>query len=74
MRQKTSVYLDPEQVAKLKRISRRTHRPPAEIVREAIDAMPEPDREFAIFGSHEGDGTSIADVPRKERLKGFGER
>lgn len=74
MRTKTSVYLDERQVAKLKRVARRTKRAPAEIVREAIDALPEPDQAFAIFDSHEGDGRSIAGVPRRERLKGFGER
>jgi hypothetical protein len=74
MRQKTSVYLDPEQVSKLKRISRRTCRPPAEIIREAIDRLPETGTDYAIFDSYDGDGTSIADIPRRERLRGFGER
>ncbi len=74
MRQKTSVYLDPKQVSKLKRISRRTRRPPAELIREAIDALPEPDVDFAVIGSFDGDGTSVADIPKKELLKGFGER
>jgi bifunctional DNA-binding transcriptional regulator/antitoxin component of YhaV-PrlF toxin-antitoxin module len=32
-----------------------------------------PDRHFALAGSGRGDGTSIADIPEEELLKGFGE-
>lgn len=71
---KTSVYLEERHISKLKRLSRHTERPPAEIIREAIDALPEPDTEFAIFGSFESDEPHLSEIPKKELLKGFGER
>lgn len=73
---KTSVYLDEEQAERLARLSREQGRPQAEILREAV-ASYEPrasqDRNFVLAGSGHGDGSSIADVPDEELLKGFGE-
>jgi hypothetical protein len=71
---KTSVYLEERHLAKLKRLSHRTEKAPAEIIRDAIDALPEPDNEFAIFGSFESDDPHLSETPRKELLRGFGER
>ncbi|MEX2237768.1 MAG: ribbon-helix-helix domain-containing protein [Dehalococcoidia bacterium] len=39
-------------------------------IREYIG--PPPKRRFAAFGAGRGDGTSIADIPEEELLKGFG--
>ena len=74
MRQKTSVYLDPEQIAKLKRIAVRTCRPPAELIREAIDRLPEPTDDYAVIGSFESDDARLSEVPKRELLRGFGDR
>ncbi|MEX0783119.1 MAG: hypothetical protein WED87_06520 [Dehalococcoidia bacterium] len=71
---KTSVYLEERQIDKLRRLSRCTDKAPAEIIRDAIDALPDPDSRFAIFDSHDGDGRSVEDIPRRERLQGFGDR
>jgi predicted transcriptional regulator len=73
---KTSVYLDEEQAERLARLSRQEGRPQAEILREAVatyQPKPSQDRNFALAGSGRGDGSSIADVPEEELLKGFGE-
>ena len=73
---KTSVYLDEEQAERLARLSRQEGRPQAEILREAVatyQPKPPQDRNFALAGSGRGDGSSIADVPEEELLKGFGE-
>lgn len=73
---KTSVYLDEDQAERLARLARQEGRPQAEILREAV-ATYQPkasqDRDFALAGSGHGDGSSIADVPKEELLKGFGE-
>lgn len=75
MRQKTSVYLDPEHVTKLKRISHRTRRPPAAIIREAIDALPEPaEDDYAVIASFESEDARLSEVPKRELLRGFGEQ
>jgi predicted transcriptional regulator len=73
---KTSVYLDEDQVERLARLARQEGRPQAEILREAVatyQPRPSQDRNFALAGSGHGDGSSIADVPEEELLKGFGE-
>jgi predicted transcriptional regulator len=72
---KTSVYLDEADIDRLRRLAEREGRSQAEIVRAALAAYESrrvPDRNFALAGSWEGDGTSIADVPEEELLKGFG--
>jgi predicted DNA-binding protein len=73
---KTSVYLDEHQAERLARLARQEGRPQAEILREAVatyQPKPSEDRNFALAGSGQGDGTSVADVPDEELLEGFGE-
>jgi predicted transcriptional regulator len=76
VRKKTSAYLDGRQDRRLTRLARQEGRSRSEILREAIDTY-EPkglaDRNFALAGSGHGDGSSIADVPERELLEGFGE-
>lgn len=72
---KTSVYLDDEQAERLARLAREEGRSQAEILREAVASYqprPSQDRNFALAGSGRGDGSSIADVPEEELLRGFG--
>lgn len=73
---KTSVYLDEDQAQRLARLAREEGRSQAEVLREAV-ATYRPklaqDRNFALAGSGQGDGSSIADVPEGDLLKGFGE-
>jgi hypothetical protein len=73
---KTSVYLDENQAQRLARLARQEGRSQAEILREAVatyQPKPSRDRSFALAGSGRGDGSSIADVPEEDLLKGFGE-
>lgn len=73
---KTSIYLDESDVERLRRLAEREGRSQAEIVRAAIaayEAQAQPDRDFALAGAWEGDGTSVADVPEDELLEGFGD-
>jgi hypothetical protein len=73
---KTSVYLDEHQAERLAKLARQEGRPQAEILREAVasyEPKPSQDRNFSLAGSGHGDGSSIADVPEEELLKGFGE-
>lgn len=73
---KTSIYLDEGDVQRLRRLSEMEGRSQALIIREAIatyEAIRKPDRRFELAGSWEGDGTSVADVPEDELLRGFGE-
>jgi predicted transcriptional regulator len=73
---KTSVYLDEDQARRLAALARQEGRPQAEILREAVASyQPKPsrDRHFMLAGCGQGDGSSIADVPEEELLKGFGE-
>ncbi len=72
---KTSIYLDDADFERLQRLARTEGRSQAEIVRSAIaayDAQHKPDRTFAISGAWDGDGTSVADIPEEELLRGFG--
>lgn len=73
---KTSVYLDDDQAQRLARLAREEGRSQAEVLREAVatyQPKPSQDRNFALAGSGRGDGSSIADIPEEELLKGFGE-
>jgi len=73
---KTSVYLADADVERLRTLARREGRSQAEIIRAAIaayEAQLKPDRNFALTASWAGDGTSVADIPEEELLKGFGE-
>jgi hypothetical protein len=72
---KTSLYLDDVDVDRLRRLAEREGRSQAEVMRLALaayEAHTEPDRNFALRGSWKGDGTSVADIPEEELLKGFG--
>lgn len=73
---KTSVYLTESEVAILRRLAEREGKSQATVLREALAAYDEqvlPDRDFALDGCVTGDGTSAADIPEEEYLKGFGE-
>jgi len=73
---KTSVYLDADQAERLARLARQQGRSQAEVLREAVasyEPKPSEDRDFALSGSGQGDGSSVADLPEEELLEGFGE-
>jgi Ribbon-helix-helix protein, copG family len=73
---KTSVYLTPEEIARLAVLADREGTSQAEIIRRAI-RLYEPerkgDRNFVLIGVADGPGGSIADVPEGELLEGFGD-
>lgn len=72
---KTSVYLDDADVERLRRIAAEEGRSQAEVVRAALSAYEQAravPRVFALEGSWQGDGSSVADVPEEELLAGFG--
>lgn len=73
---KTSVYLTPEETARLAALAEREGTSQAEVIRRAI-RLYEPerkgDRNFALLGIADGPGGSIADVPESELLEGFGD-
>jgi hypothetical protein len=72
--QKTSVYLTEHELQRLAALTRRTGRSKAQLVREAIAAYdPGSPTELTFIGAGAGDGTSVADLDRDERLDGFGE-
>lgn len=73
---KTSVYLSEADRRKLAALARKAGLSQAEVIRDAIasyeldDGEPEP---LALIGTGYGPGTSVADIPEEELLKGFGE-
>lgn len=73
--QKTSVYLSAEEAARLATLAERERTSRAEVIRRAIRSY-EPsvrgDRNFAVVGSGEGPGDSVADHTDDELLDGFG--
>ena len=73
---KTSVYLSESEEAMLQRLAERTGKSRSCVLREAIaaydDALCQP-RKFAGFDTFDAPGFSVADTPRRELLKGFGE-
>ncbi|HTV12740.1 MAG TPA: CopG family transcriptional regulator [Acidimicrobiales bacterium] len=73
--QKTSVYLSPEEIARLATLAEREGTSQAEVIRRAIRFY-EPerhgDRNFALIGSADGPGGSIADLNEDDLLEGFG--
>jgi hypothetical protein len=73
--QKTSVYLNAEDVARLASLADREGTSQAEVIRRAINSY-EPERRgnrnFSLVGVADGPGGSIADVPEDELLEGFG--
>jgi Ribbon-helix-helix protein, copG family len=72
---KTSVYLNAEEIARLASLAQREGTSQAEVIRRAIRAY-EPerrgDRNFSLVGSVEGPGGSVADLAEEELLEGFG--
>jgi hypothetical protein len=72
---KTSVYLTEDETARLARLAMREGTSQAEVIRRAIKTY-EPqgrgDREFALVGSADGPGGSVADIDEEELLEGFG--
>ncbi|MEA2641583.1 MAG: Ribbon-helix-helix protein copG family [Chloroflexota bacterium] len=72
---KTSVYLDPEHLERLRWLAEREGRSQSDVLREAIMAYAARagrERDFAMAGIGEGPGGSIADIPDEELLQGFG--
>lgn len=72
---KISIYLDDVDLERLQRLARMEGCSQAEIVRSAIaayDTQRKPDRNFALDGAWEGDGTSVADISEEDLLRGFG--
>jgi predicted DNA-binding protein len=72
---KTSVYLTPEEVARLATLAEREGTSQAEVIRRAIRRY-EPERrgnrDFSLAGSADGPGDSVADLSEDELLEGFG--
>ncbi|MDA8400756.1 MAG: ribbon-helix-helix domain-containing protein [Actinomycetota bacterium] len=72
---KTSVYLSPDEIARVAGLAEQEGTSHAEVIRRAIRVY-EPtrhgDRNFAIVGSADGPGTSIADLSEVDLLEGFG--
>lgn len=73
---KTSIYLSNEDYARLSRLAEEEGVSRTDLIREAIRyyqpkcRLP---RALHMDGLIDGDGTSIADVPVEELMKGFGE-
>jgi hypothetical protein len=70
------VYLSAAEAERLADLARREGRPQAEILRDALAAYGERSasaRDFALFGTGEGPGGSIADIDEADLLTGFGE-
>lgn len=72
---KSSLYLDDADVLRLRRLAAQERRSQAAIVRAALAAYEaglRGDRNLALTGAWSGDGTSVADVPKRDLLQGFG--
>lgn len=72
---KTSVYLSDEESRVLAEAARREQTSQAEVIRAAIVAYAGSalsDRDFALAGSADGPGGSVADIPEERLLEGFG--
>ncbi len=72
---KTSVYLSSEEATRLAALAQREGTSQAEVIRRAIkNYEPERrgDRNFALAGVAEGDGSSVAGLTDEELMKGFG--
>lgn len=73
---KMTIYLDEDAEKCLQRLITAEGRSQSGIVRAALAAYlvhRESRRSFALTASGKGDGTSVADIPEEELLKGFGE-
>jgi predicted transcriptional regulator len=72
---KTSVYLTDDEVARLAALATREGTSQAEVIRRAIrtyEPQRQGDRNFAVVGSGDGPGGSVADISEEELLEGFG--
>jgi hypothetical protein len=72
---KTSVYLSDADLERLAWLAEQEGKSQAEIIRLAIaEYQPSkpPKRHFSMAGCVRGDGSSVADIPEEEYLKGFG--
>jgi len=73
---KSSIYLTDEERDRLKKLAKKEGRSQSEVIRSAIgsyaDSRPS-DRNFSMAGAWEGNGSSVADIPEDELLKGFGD-
>jgi hypothetical protein len=73
---KTSARLDKDQPERVARSTREEGCSQAEIVRETAASYRSrsfQDRNFALAGSGQGDGSLITEVPEEDLLEGFGE-
>lgn len=73
---KTSIYLEEIHLERLRQAAEQEGRSQAEVIRDAIiryTTERKPDRNFAMAGIARGDGTSVADIPEEELMRGFGE-
>jgi len=73
---KTTVYLDEEQAAALRRMSARTGRSQAQIIRDAVtrETSAEPPRVFKSHGAGRGSGGPVARNARKILREELGRR
>ncbi len=72
---KTSLYLNDDDRERLRRLAEAEGQSQAAVIRAALalyEAQQRAPRKFALTGAWEGDGTSIADIPEDELLRGFG--
>lgn len=69
------MYLTEGQAARLKRLAAAEGRPEAEILRDAIERYPEPERRRRIlcFAVGDGPGDAIEEMSEEALLEGFGE-
>ncbi|MDP8968937.1 MAG: ribbon-helix-helix domain-containing protein [Actinomycetota bacterium] len=73
---KTSVYLTERERQRLTQLVRSTRRSQSELIREAIaayDPAPLHDDDFTLAAVVDGPEESVADLPERELLAGFGE-
>ena len=73
---KTSVYLTLDDEQLLARLAAREGSSQAEVLRKAVrayEATVVSDRDFAVAGSADGPGGSIAEIPEEDLLSGFGQ-
>ena len=73
---KTSVYLTPQESARLAALAAREGSSQAEVIRKAIrEYRPEGkrDRDFALVAVADGPGGSVADLSEDDQLQGFGD-
>ena len=71
---KTSVYLTPEEVARLAILAEREGTSQAEVIRRAIRRYePESrgDRDFSLVGRADGPGGYVSDLTENELIEGF---